>query len=114
ETKTPVQDKKAWLNAALDITTVYEPKNPAMFVPNVFSFATEGKDFRYGPIASPAVDWLPWGSTADEMLPVGLKRALRSVELLLTPERVLEMLRDFTLYSVDGSGAVPRPVKVIS
>jgi type I restriction enzyme, R subunit len=113
ETKTPVKDKKSWLNAALDITNTYEPKNPAMFVPNVFSFATEGKDFRYGPIGMPAVDWMPWASTEDEMLPIGLKRALRSVELLLTPERVLEILRDFTLYSVDGSGSSPRPIKII-
>src|SRR6266536_548725 len=112
-TKTPVKDKKSWLNAALDITETYEVKNPAMFVPNVLSFATEGKDFRYGPIATPAVDWLPWGSTADGMLPIGMKRALRSVELLLTPQRILEMLRDFTLYSVDTSGRAPRPIKII-
>ena len=113
ETKTPVQDKKSWLNAALDITETYEQSNPAMFVANVFSFATEGKDFRYGPIRMPAVDWLPWGSTADEMMAPGLKRALRSVELLLSPERILEILRDFTLYSIDGSGAAPRPIKII-
>ncbi len=113
ETKTPFQDKKSWLNAALDITETYEPKNPAMFVPNVLSFATEGKDFRYGPIAMAAVDWLPWGSTADEMMAPGLKRAIRSVELLLSPERTLEILRDFTLYSIDGSGSAPRPIKVI-
>ena len=113
ETKTPVKDKKSWLNAALDITDTYEPKNPAMFVPNVFSFATEGKDFRYGPIGMPSVDWMPWASTEDEMMPVGMKRALRSVELLLTPEKILEILRDFTLYSVDMSGAAPRPIKII-
>src|SRR3954447_2383047 len=110
ETKTPFKDKKSWLNAALDITETYERKNPAMFVPNVLSFATEGKDFRYGPIGLPAVDWLPWGSTEDELLPVGMKRALRSVELLLSPERILEILRDFTLYSIDTSGSAPRPV----
>jgi type I restriction enzyme R subunit len=113
ETKTPFKDKKSWLNAALDITETYEPKNPAMFVPNVLSFATEGKDFRYGPIGMPAVDWLPWTSTEDDMMPVGLKRALRSAELLLSPQMVLEILRDFTLYSIDSSGSVPRPIKVI-
>jgi type I restriction enzyme R subunit len=114
ETKTPLQDKKSWLNAALDITETYEVKNPAMFVPNVLSFATEGKDFRYGPVGMPAVEWMPWGSTEDELLPIGLKRALRGIELLLTPERTLEMLRDFTLYSIDGSGAAARPIKIIA
>jgi type I restriction enzyme, R subunit len=114
ETKTPVKDKKSWLNGALDITETYEVVNSAMFVPNVFSFATEGKDFRYGPVGLPAVDWLPWGSTEDEMLPTGMKRALRSVELLLSPERVLELLRDYTLYSIDSSGSAPRPIKIIA
>ena len=113
ETKTPVKDKTSWLNGALDITETYEVKNPAMFVPNVLSFATEGKDFRYGPIGMPAVDWMPWASTEDEMMPVGLKRALRSVELLLRPETILEILRDFTLYSIDSSGSAPKPIKVI-
>jgi type I restriction enzyme R subunit len=113
ETKTPASDKKSWLNAALDITETYEVRNPAMFVPNVLSFATDGKDLRYGPIGMPAVDWLPWGSTADEMMAPGLKRALRAVELLLMPECLLDVLRDYTRYSVDGSGSVPRPIKII-
>lgn len=113
ETKTPASDKKSWLNAALDITETYEVRNPAMFVPNVLSFATDGKDFRYGPIGMPAPDWMPWASTEDEMMPPGLKRALRGAELLLAPEQLLEVLRDFTLYSVDGSGSAPRPIKVI-
>jgi type I restriction enzyme R subunit len=113
ETKTPASDKKSWLNGALDITETYEVRNPAMFVANVLSFATDGKDLRYGPIGMPAVDWLPWGSTADEMMAPGLKRALRAVELLLTPECLLDILRDYTRYSVDGSGSVPKPIKII-
>ena len=58
--------------------------------------------------------WLPWGSTdrrADAA--VGLKRALRSVELLLTPELLLDILRTYTLYSIDAVGAAPRPIKII-
>jgi len=31
-----------------------------MFVPNVFSFATEGKAFRYGSIRMPLELWTPW------------------------------------------------------
>ena len=31
--KTPVIEKKSWLNAALDLTDTYQAKNPAMFVP---------------------------------------------------------------------------------
>jgi type I restriction enzyme R subunit len=31
-----------------------------MFVPNVFSFATEGKSFRYDSIRMPIEMWGPW------------------------------------------------------
>lgn len=50
ETKTPISTHTSWLNGANDIHNGYEVKTPAFFVPNVLSFATEGKDFRYGAI----------------------------------------------------------------
>ena len=46
ETKTPVSQATSWLNAAGDIHGAYEVKTPGFFVPNVLSFATEGKEFR--------------------------------------------------------------------
>ncbi len=33
---------------------------PELFVPNVFSVATEGKEFRYGSVAMPVDLWGPW------------------------------------------------------
>lgn len=113
ETKTPFRDGKSWLNGALDITTVYEQRTPGFFVPNVLSFATEGKDFRYAPIGTPAELWLPWGSTEDALDVALLKRALRSVELLLRPETLLEILRSYTLYSVASDRGAARTVKII-
>jgi type I restriction enzyme R subunit len=114
ETKTPFQDHKSWLNAAKDIHDVYEVVTPGFFVPNVISFATEGKDFRYGPVGLPAEMWLPWARTDEELLPLGLARALRSVELLLTPELVLEMLRAFTLYSTLRIGQATHAIKIVA
>lgn len=113
ETKTPFQDKKSWLNAANDIYNTYEPKTPGFFVPNVLEFATEGKDFRYAGIQTPPEMWLPWGATSEAILPYGMKRALRSVELLLTPEMVLDVLRTYTLYSVGSAGGVAKTIKII-
>ena len=48
-----------------DIHNAYEVKTPGFFVPNVLSFATEGKEFRYGAIRQPAEMWLPWSRTTD-------------------------------------------------
>lgn len=122
ETKTPfdsapsdpssVGQANSWLTAARDITDTYEVETPGFFVPNAFSFATEGKEFKFGPIGMPAEMWQPWGSTDEELLPLGLKRALRSAELLLTPEMVLEMLRSYTLYSTLRVGSTAKAIKI--
>ena len=98
ETKAP-KVNTSWLNAATDIHNGYEKKTPAFFVPNVLSFATDGRDFRYGAVRTPPEFWLNWAATTDELMPPGLPAVMRSAELLLTPEMVLDILRHFTLYS---------------
>jgi type I restriction enzyme R subunit len=113
ETKTPMKQSVSWLNAARDITNTYEVEQPSFFVPNVLNFASEGKEFRYGPVRLPAEMWLPWGRTTEEPPPVGLQRALRAVELLLTPEQVLDILRTYTLFSTQRVGKTTRTFKVI-
>jgi type I restriction enzyme R subunit len=99
EMKTPVGMNVSWLNGATDIHIGYEVKTPEFFVPNVLSFASEGREFRYGAVRQPPEMWLNWSSTTDEIMPPGLPSVLRSAELLLTPEMVLDILRSFTLYS---------------
>jgi type I restriction enzyme R subunit len=113
ETKTPTQQSVSWLNAARDIHNTYEKQQSGFFVPNVLSFGTEGKDFRYGPIGMPGEFWLPWGKTTEEPLPYGLARALHAAELLLTPEQVLDILRTYTLFSTQRIGKTTKTLKVI-
>jgi type I restriction enzyme R subunit len=99
EMKTPKDKNISWLNGATDIHNAYEKKTPEFFVPNVLSFATEGREFRYGAVGQPPELWLNWSSTTDDIMPPGLPNMLRSAELLLTPEMVLDILRTYTLYS---------------
>ena len=108
EMKTPKDKNTSWLNGATDIHNAYEKKTPEFFVPNVLSFASEGREFRYGAVGQPPELWLNWASTADEILAPGLPNMLRSAELLLTPAMILDILRNFTLYSSrrTASGAV--------
>jgi len=113
ETKTPIKQSVSWLNAARDIHNTYEKQQTGFFVPNVLSFATEGKEFRYGPIGMPGEMWLPWGKTTEEPPPYGLARALHAVELLLTPEQVLDVLRTYTLFSTQRVGKTTKTLKVI-
>ena len=50
EAKTLTGSAVTWFDGAYQIDRIYEQDVPAMFVPNVFSFATEGRLFRYGAI----------------------------------------------------------------
>lgn len=106
ETKTPVKSSVSWLNAARDIANVYEVERPTFFAPNVFSVATEGRELHYGAIGQTPESWLMWGSTDDRYDLSGFERVKRSVELLLTPARVLSILRDFTLFEQIPGGGV--------
>jgi type I restriction enzyme R subunit len=113
EIKTPVGTQVSWLNGASDIHNAYERKTPEFFVPNVLSFATEGREFRYGAVGQPPELWLNWSKTTDEIMPPGLPAVIRSVELLLTPAMVLDVLRWYTLYSSRRTAAGASRIKVI-
>ncbi len=113
ETKTPVGAATSWLNAASDIHDGYEVKTPGFFVPNVLSFATEGRELRYGAIGQPPEMWLPWSRTTDELPLPGLAAVLRSAELLLRPEMLLDIIRTYTLYSRRSSASGGYTQKVI-
>lgn len=60
EAKTPTRSAVTWFDGAFQVNEIYEKQVPAMFVPNIFSFATDGKAFRYGSIRMPIDMWGPW------------------------------------------------------
>jgi type I restriction enzyme R subunit len=60
EAKTPIRPAISWMDGANDIHEIYEHSVPALFVPNVFSFATEGKELYYGAVRTPLQFWGPW------------------------------------------------------
>lgn len=113
ETKTPTSLSISWLNAAKDIHGVYEVQTQGFFVPNVLSFATDGRELRYGAVRQPSEMWLAWSKTTDELPSPSLKSTLRSVELLLSPEMLLEILRDFTFYSTSSASGTTQIRKVV-
>jgi type I restriction enzyme R subunit len=102
ETKTPVKKQVSWVNAAKDIYGTYEPEYPQFFATNVFNVVTEGLDFRMAPIRCyPDPDseiWAKWGSTTDDPRLTGPVRVERAARLLLTPQVILAMLKDFAMF----------------
>jgi len=98
EAKTPVRASQSWLDGALQVHDDYERNVPELFVPNVFSVATEGKEYRYGAVGMPVDLWGPWRPEEDDALPamVQLEKAVGS---MLRPGVVLDLLASFTAYA---------------
>jgi type I restriction enzyme, R subunit len=108
ECKTPVRPAISWVDGAIQLEE-YQESLPQLFVPNVFCFATEGKEYRAGSIKLPIEKWQPWRHTTDKEFE-GLEELKNSVKLMLTPETLLDILKNFTLYSTDKSG---RSIKIL-
>ncbi|MFT7035371.1 MAG: type I restriction enzyme R subunit, partial [Cyclobacteriaceae bacterium] len=50
EAKTAIRPSVSWLDGAHEVHDIYENTVPQLFVPNILSFATEGKELYYGAI----------------------------------------------------------------
>ena len=125
EAKTPVRPSVSWLDGALQVHNDYERFVPELFVCNVFSVATEGKDLRYGGIGMPVELWGPWRNDpppnrgrepasplAGRALSVskggteggqgeGLTSVAQQIQSLLRPNIILDILAHFSLFATD-------------
>jgi len=102
EAKTPVRPAVSWVDGAIQLEE-YQNSVPEIFVPNVFCFATEGKAYRVGSIKLPIEKWQPWRETDEDAFDC-LEEVKSSVSRMLSPKVVLEILKNFTLYSTTQGG----------
>lgn len=110
EAKTPVRKAVSWLDGALQVHEDYERSVPELFVANVFSVATEGKELKYGSVRMPVELWGPWRE--DEGAAPGTLQSVRAaVRGVLRPETLLDMLAHFTLFATDKK---KRRIKVVA
>lgn len=108
EAKSPVRKAVTWLDGAVQVHDDYEVNVPQFFVPNVLSFATEGKEYRYGSIRLPVHMWAPW--RLNDEATIGLQEVDRAVASQLQPGVVLDIARNFTTFATDRSH---RKIKII-
>lgn len=104
ELKTPIRPSISWLDGANEIVEVYENAIPTLFVPNILNFATEGKTFGYGGIRTPLQFWGPWRMDLDQDVLtkyLGINDVAVEINDLLKPERLLDVLRNFSLFSTN-------------
>jgi type I restriction enzyme R subunit len=113
EAKTPIRPSVSWLDGAHEVHNIYENSVPQLFVPNILSFATEGKELYYGAIRCPLDYWAPWRiENNDDQISKALGLAEIGKELtdLLSPARLLDILRNFSLFT---SNKKKQRIKVI-
>ncbi|WP_431932807.1 type I restriction endonuclease subunit R [Nonomuraea jabiensis] len=103
EVKSPTAES-SWADAAREINDVYATEYPWFFTPNVFAVASDGLKLRFGAAGAPTNLWQPFRSTADDETLSGQADVQRSVELLLNPATVLDMLANFALFDTAGGG----------
>lgn len=104
EAKTPIRSSITWLDGAHEVHEIYENAVPQLFVPNILSFATEGKEMYYGAIRTPLEFWSPWRlENTDNALAksVGLGEIGPELSNLLHPTRLIDILQNFSLFTTN-------------
>lgn len=104
EAKTPIRPSVSWLDGAHEIHAIYENSVPQLFVPNILSFATEGKELYYGAIRCPLEFWSPWRKEDDNnqvARALGLSEVGTELNDLLNPSRLLDIMRNFSLFTTN-------------
>jgi len=104
EAKTPIRPSVSWLDGAHEVHDIYENAVPQLFVPNVFSFATEGKELFFGAVRCPLEHWAPWritdgGRTIAQAL--GLSEIGKELSDLMSPKRLLDIMQNFSLFTTN-------------
>jgi len=104
EAKTPIRPSVSWLDGAHEVHNIYENAVPQLFVPNILSFATEGKELFYGAIRCPLEFWAPWRVEDDEdkiAKSLGLGEVGKELTDLLKPARLLDIMSNFSLFTTN-------------
>jgi len=104
EAKTPIRPSVSWLDGAHEVHNIYENAVPQLFVPNILSFATEGKELFYGAIRCPLEFWAPWRIEDDEdkiAKSLGLGEVGKELTDLLKPARLLDIMSNFSLFTTN-------------
>jgi type I restriction enzyme, R subunit len=104
EAKTPIRPSVSWLDGAHEVHSIYENAVPQLFVPNILSFATEGKELFYGAIRCPLEFWAPWRTEDDDnqiSKALGLAEIGKELTDLLSPARLLDIMRSFSLFTTN-------------
>lgn len=104
EAKTPIRPSVSWMDGAYEVKEVYENTVPQLFVPNILSFSTEGKQLRFAGVRTPLEFWGPWRleDDSDELASrLGLAEIGKELTDLLHPMRLLDIMQSFSIFTTN-------------
>lgn len=102
EVKTPFSPNTTWADGANDILK-YQKSITEMFVPNILSFASEGKELMYGGIGLPVDKWGPWFESEERQRGT-FSPTFENFRHLMNPARLLDIYRFYSVFSADSQG----------
>ena len=102
EAKTPVRPQVTWADGANDIMH-YQKSIPEMFVPNILSFASEGKELQYAGIGCPIDKWGPWFAD-KKRLHGSLLHVQHNYLEFIDPDRLLDIYRFYSVFTGTSNG----------
>ncbi len=108
ETKSPVRPQITWADGAEDIIH-YQKSIPEMFVPNVLSFATEGRELQYAGIGTPLEKWGPWFSD-DNRFHGNIEAVRANIASLINPATLLDIYRYYSIFTSASNG---KSIKIV-
>ncbi|MCP2036960.1 type I restriction endonuclease subunit R [Chryseobacterium sp. HSC-36S06] len=104
EAKTPIRPSVSWMDGAYEVKEVYENTVPQLFVPNILSFSTEGKQLRFAGVRTQLEFWAPWRleDDIDELTrKLGLSKIGKELTDLLNPMRLLDIMQNFSIFTTN-------------
>ena len=106
ELKNPTAEQ-ATLKSAFNQLQTYKNEVPSLFRTNAALVITDGMRARVGSLTADLERFMPWRTVdGNEVLPANAPEAETLIEGVFGKKRVLELLRDFTLFLDTGEGVV--------
>ncbi|WP_165680797.1 type I restriction endonuclease subunit R [Metapseudomonas otitidis] len=97
----------AHLVGAFNQLQTYKQQIPALFSTNALLVTSDGIAARVGSLSADLERFMPWRTTdGTEVAPKGAPELSTLVEGVFEHRRLLDLLRDFTVFSETGSGLV--------
>ncbi len=108
ELKNPT-DESATIRSAFQQLQTYKAEVPSLFAFNTALVVSDGLEARIGTLTAPWEWFKPWRTVTGETLADSKLPQLQVlVEGVCAPGRLLALVRDFTVFEDDGSGALAK------